>query len=88
VTVPGIRSTLIFAMLIICLWALLALDYPYAMTGGGPAGSSDLVSLLVSRTAFGADEAGYAAFMGLTVSALGCSVLAVLAFLLRRGWEL
>jgi raffinose/stachyose/melibiose transport system permease protein len=88
ITLPGIRPTLVFAMLIICLWSLLAFDYAYAMTAGGPAGSSDLVSLLVNRTAFGANEAGYAAFMGLTVSALGGVFLAVLALLRRKGWDL
>jgi raffinose/stachyose/melibiose transport system permease protein len=88
ITLPGIRPTLVFAMLIICLWSLLAYDYAYALTGGGPAASSDLMSLLVNRTAFGANEAGYAAFMGLTVSALGGVFLAVLSLLRRKGWDL
>ncbi|QAY64757.1 sugar ABC transporter permease [Xylanimonas allomyrinae] len=83
VTLPGIRPTLVFALTIISLWSLLAFDYAYALTGGGPAGASDLVSLLVNRTAFGANEAGYAAFMGLTMSALG-GVLLVIIGLLRR----
>jgi raffinose/stachyose/melibiose transport system permease protein len=83
VTLPGIRPTLAFALTIISLWSLLAFDYAYALTGGGPAGSSDLVSLLVNRTAFGANEAGYAAFMGLTMSALG-GVIVIIIGLLRR----
>jgi raffinose/stachyose/melibiose transport system permease protein len=83
VTLPGIRPTLAFALTIISLWSLLAFDYSYALTGGGPAGSSDLVSLLVNRTAFGANEAGYAAFMGLTMSALG-GVIVIIIGLLRR----
>jgi raffinose/stachyose/melibiose transport system permease protein len=71
ITLPGIRPTLTFAVMVIALWSLLAYDYAYALTGGGPAGSSDLVSLLVNRTAFQSLEAGYAAFIALAMSALG-----------------
>jgi raffinose/stachyose/melibiose transport system permease protein len=84
VTLPGIRPTLVFALTIIALWSLLTFDYAYALTAGGPAGSSDLVSLLVNRTAFGANEAGYAAFMGLTMSVLGALFLLVIGFLRRK----
>ena len=84
VTVPGIRPTLIFALTIISLWSLLTFDYAYALTAGGPAGSSDLVSLLVNRTAFGANEAGYAAFMGLAMSALGGVFLLIIGLLRRK----
>ena len=77
--------TLIFALTIVALWSLLTFDYAYALTGGGPAGSSDLVSLLVNRTAFGANEAGYAAFMGLTVSVLGAIFLIIIGILRRKG---
>ncbi|MFE4951084.1 carbohydrate ABC transporter permease [Leifsonia sp. NPDC056665] len=87
VTLPGIRPTLAFALTMISLWSLLAFDYAYALTGGGPAGSSDLVSLLVNRTAFGANEAGYAAFMGLTMSALGGILVIIIGLLRRKGDE-
>lgn len=87
VTLPGIRPTLVFALTIICLWSLLAFDYAYALTGGGPAGSSDLVSLLVNRTAFGSNEAGYAAFMGIVISALSAVFLVLIAVLRRHEDE-
>jgi raffinose/stachyose/melibiose transport system permease protein len=87
ITLPGIRPTLAFALTIISLWSLLAFDYAYALTGGGPAGSSDLVSLLVNRTAFGANEAGYAAFMGLTMSVLGGVIVIVIGLLRRKEDE-
>jgi raffinose/stachyose/melibiose transport system permease protein len=84
VTLPGIRPTLVFALTIISLWSLLTFDYAYALTAGGPAGSSDLVSLLVNRTAFGSNEAGYAAFMGLVMSALGAVFLIIIGILRRN----
>jgi len=85
VTLPGIRPTLVFALTIISLWSLLAFDYSYVLTGGGPAGSSDLVSLMVNRTAFASLEAGYAAFIALAMSLLGAVVLLIFRFV--RGNE-
>ena len=87
VTLPGIRPTMIFALTIICLWSLLAFDYAFALTGGGPAGSSNLVSLLVNQTAFSANQAGYAAFMGLVISILGGVFLTVITILRRNEEE-
>lgn len=83
VALPGIRPTLTFALTIISLWSLLAFDYAYVLTEGGPAGSSDLVSLLVNRTAFSNLEAGYAAFIALAMSALGAVFLLIFR-LIRR----
>ena len=77
VALPGIRPTLTFVLTIISLWSLLAFDYAYVLTGGGPAGASDLVSLLVNRTAFGNLEAGYAAFIALAMSLLGAVFLLI-----------
>jgi raffinose/stachyose/melibiose transport system permease protein len=87
VALPGIRPTLVFAIMIISLWSLLAFDYSYALTGGGPAGASDLVSLLVNRTAFSNLEAGYAAFIALVMSLLGAAFLVVFAVLNRKADE-
>lgn len=87
VALPGIRPTLMFAVMMISLWSLLAFDYAYALTGGGPAGSSDLVSLLVNRTAFGSLEAGYAAFIALAMSALGAAFLVIFAIIRRNEDE-
>lgn len=87
VALPGIRPTLMFAIMMISLWSLLAFDYAYALTGGGPAGSSDLVSLLVNRTAFGSLEAGYAAFMALAMATLGAAFLVVFAIIRRNEDE-
>jgi raffinose/stachyose/melibiose transport system permease protein len=84
IALPGIRPTLTFAIMIISLWSLLAFDYAYALTGGGPAGSSDLVSLLVNRTAFGSLEAGYAAFIALAMSLLGGTFLLIFTLIRRK----
>ncbi|MEV6866475.1 sugar ABC transporter permease [Streptosporangium subroseum] len=84
ITLPGIRATLMFAIMIISLGSLLAFDYSFALTAGGPAGSSDLVSLLVNRTAFTALEPGYASFMALVISLLGGVFLVIFHFIRRN----
>ena len=87
VALPGIRPTLMFALMIISLWSLLAFDYAYVLTGGGPAGASDLVALLVNRTAFGSLDAGYAAFIALAMSVLGGIFLLIFRFIRRNEEE-
>jgi raffinose/stachyose/melibiose transport system permease protein len=87
VALPGIRPTLTFALMIISLWSLLAFDYAYVLTAGGPAGASDLVSLLVNRTAFGSLQAGYAAFIALALSVLGGIFLVIFTFIRRNEDE-
>jgi raffinose/stachyose/melibiose transport system permease protein len=84
ITLPGIRPTLTFVLIIISLWSLLAFDYSYVLTGGGPAGSSDLVSLMVNRTAFQSQQAGYAAFIALAMSVLG-GIFLVIRWLISRN---
>jgi raffinose/stachyose/melibiose transport system permease protein len=88
VTLPGIRPTLVFLVLMTVIWSLKAFDYIYIITQGGPAGSSDVVSTVMYRDAFTNYQAGYAASLGLSMAFLTAVVLAVYALIRRRkGWE-
>jgi raffinose/stachyose/melibiose transport system permease protein len=88
ITLPGIRPTLVFLVLMTIIWSLKAFDYIYIMTNGGPAGSSDVVSTLMYRDAFTNYKAGYAASLGLSMAFLTAIVLAVYSVIRRRrGWE-
>ena len=49
VTIPGIRPTLIFMMLMTCIWSFLTFDYIWILTQGGPAGASEVLAVLVQR---------------------------------------
>ncbi len=88
VTLPGIRPTLVFVVLIIVIWSLVTFDYVYILTGGGPAGSTEVVSTLLYRTAFTRNEAGYAAAMALSMAFLSAFVVGGFALLRRKGWEI
>ncbi|HEY6582404.1 MAG TPA: sugar ABC transporter permease [Rubrobacter sp.] len=88
VTIPGIRATLVFVVLITIIGSLLVFDYIYIITQGGPAGASEVVGTLMYKEAFARFEAGYAAAMGLGLSFMSGLVILVFLYLRRRGWEI
>lgn len=88
VTLPGIRPTLVFTLLITVIFSFLAFDYVYQLTQGGPANASEMLSTWSYKAAFRRFEAGYAAAIGLTTSLI-CLIFGGLFVLLRRrGWEI
>ncbi|MGI9253375.1 MAG: carbohydrate ABC transporter permease, partial [Thermomicrobiales bacterium] len=68
ITLPGIRPTLVFMVLMTTIWSFLTFDYIWILTQGGPAGSSEVLAVLVFKEAFRNFNAGYAAAIGLTMS--------------------
>jgi len=87
VTLPGIRPTVVFVTLMTVIWSLKAFDYIYIMTHGGPAFSSDVVATRMYDEAFSNYSAGYAAALGLSMTAVTAVVLGAYQFLRRKGWE-
>ena len=87
VTLPGIRVTLLFVVLITIVGSLNVFDYVYILTQGGPAGSTEVPVTLLYKSAFQKFEAGYAAAIGTTMSFLSGLVLIGYLLLQRLGWE-
>lgn len=88
VTLPGIRPTLVFMLLMTSIWSFLTFDYIWILTEGGPAGSSEVLSVLVQKNAFLRFEAGYASAIGVTMSVFVGVVIGIFLLLRRRGWEI
>jgi raffinose/stachyose/melibiose transport system permease protein len=88
VTLPGIRPTLVFMILMTSIWSFLTFDYIWILTQGGPAGASEVLSVLVVKNAFQRFEAGYAAAIGLTMSFFVGIVISIFLVLRKRGWEI
>jgi raffinose/stachyose/melibiose transport system permease protein len=88
VTLPGIRPTFIFMILMTTIWSFLTFDYIWILTQGGPAGASEVLAVLVFKEAFRNFNAGYAAAIGLTMSFFVGCVIVVFQILRRRGWEI
>ena len=88
VTIPGIRPVLVFMVLMTSIWSFLTFDFIWITTQGGPAGASEVLSILVFKNAFQNFEAGYAAAIGMTMSVFVGAVISVFVVLRRRGWEI
>jgi raffinose/stachyose/melibiose transport system permease protein len=88
ITIPGIRPTLAFMLMMVSIWSFLAFEYIWILTQGGPAGSSEMLAVLVYKQAFNRFEAGYAAAIGLSMSFFAGLVIGGFALLRRQGWEI
>ncbi len=60
VSVPGIRSTIAFVLIMTIMWSFLTFDYVYVMTNGGPANSTEILATYIYKNAFIKYRAGYA----------------------------
>jgi raffinose/stachyose/melibiose transport system permease protein len=88
VTIPGIRPTLVFMLMMVAIWSFLVFDYVWLFTQGGPAGSSEVLGTYLYKQAFNRFEAGYASAIGLTISLLAGMIMGVVVILRRRGVEI
>ncbi len=87
VTLPGMRPTLVFTLLITVIFSFLVFDYVYILTRGGPAHASEVLSTMAYKAAFSRFEAGYAAAIGLMASFVCLLMGLILVGLRRKGWD-
>jgi multiple sugar transport system permease protein len=73
ITLPGLRSTLVFAATTTVIFTLRSFEQPYIMTGGGPLNSTNLLVFYLYEQAFAQFDFGYAAAItiGLLLVTLG-----------------
>lgn len=60
VTVPAIKRTIAFVLIMTVMWSFLTFDYVYVMTNGGPANSTEILATWIYKNAFTKYRAGYA----------------------------
>ncbi len=88
VTLPGIRATVFFMLMMVMIWSFLVFEYVWLLTQGGPGGASEVLGVVIFVNAFRKFDAGYAAAQGLTISVFACMIVLLFIFLRRRGWEI
>lgn len=88
VTLPGIRPTVFFMLMMTGIGSFLVFDYVWILTQGGPAGSSEMLATHLYKEAFQRFEAGYGAAIGITMSALAGIMAGIFVLLRRRGWDI
>ncbi len=60
VSIPGIRQTIAFVLIMTVMWSFLTFDYVYIMTNGGPANATEIMATYIYKNAFVKYRAGYA----------------------------
>ena len=88
ITLPGIRPTLMFLLLMVSIWTFMVFDYVWILTKGGPAGSSEVLNTLVMKNAFIRFEAGYATAIGIILSLISSVFIIIFVHLRRKGWSI
>ncbi|BBY53170.1 sugar ABC transporter permease [Mycobacterium koreense] len=90
VTLPMLRPTMFFVLVTGVVSAAQVFDTVYALTGGGPAGRTDLVAHRIYAEAFGAAAIGRAAVMSvvLFVILVGVTLVQHLYFRRRISYDL
>jgi len=61
ITLPGLRSTLVFATITTAIFTLRSFEQVYIITNGGPLNSTNLLVYYIYEEAFGLFDFGYAA---------------------------
>ncbi|GBE64938.1 sugar ABC transporter permease [Mycobacterium sp. MFM001] len=90
ITLPMLRPTMFFVLVTGIVSAAQVFDTVYALTGGGPAGRTDLVAHRIYVEAFGAAAIGRAAVMAVVLFAIlvGVTVVQHLYFRRRISYDL
>jgi multiple sugar transport system permease protein len=84
VTLPLLRRVLLIALLFRTLDALRAFDLMFVLTGGGPAGTTETLTVYAYRSLFQTLQLGFGAAIGVVIFALVMAVAAGYLRALRR----
>jgi raffinose/stachyose/melibiose transport system permease protein len=87
VTLPGIRPTVFFMLVMSVIWSFLVFNWVFIMTGGGPGDSTQVVASLLYQDAFQDQQVGYAAAMAIVLGILASVVSGGYVLARRLGWE-
>jgi raffinose/stachyose/melibiose transport system permease protein len=87
ITLPGIRPTVVFMLIMTAIWSFRAFDYVWLLTQGGPAGASEILTTLLYKEAFSKYHAGYASAQGIMILFFSGAIIAAFIYVRRRGWD-
>ena len=83
ITLPGLRSTLVFTTITTAIFTLRSFEQVYIITGGGPLNSTNLLVYYIYDQAFAQFDFGYAAAAATVLLA----VALLLVYLQLRTWN-
>ena len=77
ITMPHVKNVSVVTVLLLLVTNLNSFTIPYIMTGGGPAGATETLGILVYREAFGSFRFGTAAALGVLMLATAALIVLV-----------
>ncbi|MGV2831459.1 carbohydrate ABC transporter permease [Myxosarcina sp. GI1(2024)] len=83
ITIPGLKPTLIFAILTTTIFTLRSFEQVYIITGGGPLNSTNILVYYIYEQAFARFEFGYAA----AAATILLAIAFVLVYFYLRVWN-
>jgi multiple sugar transport system permease protein len=83
ITIPGLRPSIVLAVVTTAIFSLRSFEQVYAVTGGGPLNSTNLLVYYVYDRAFARLDFGYAA----AATSLMLLVTIILAYYQLRFWQ-
>ncbi|MGD2183739.1 carbohydrate ABC transporter permease [Lusitaniella coriacea] len=83
ITLPGLRPTLIFAMVTTAIFTLRSFEQIYVITGGGPLNSTNILVYYIYEQAFALFDFGYAA----AAATILLAIALLLVYLQLRTWK-
>ncbi len=70
ITLPQLKNTTIVLVVLRTIWTATYYDLIYMVTGGGPAGSTTHLPILIYQASFGSYQVGYAASISMVLGVL------------------
>ncbi|MEM8832223.1 MAG: sugar ABC transporter permease [Cyanobacteria bacterium P01_G01_bin.19] len=83
ITLPGLKPTLVFALLTTAIFTLRSFEQVYVITGGGPLNSTNLLVYYIYEQAFSRFEFGYAA----AAATILLAIAFILVYFYLRVWN-
>lgn len=90
VTLPNLRGTIMFLLIVQSMWSIKVFDTIFVLTGGsgGPAEATTTINFLAYLTTFSYLDRGYGAAMSITIMGIVIAIAAFWVLLLgRKGKE-
>ena len=83
VTMPQLHSTTVVLVVLRTIWTATYYDLIYMVTGGGPAGATTTLPILIYQASFGSYRIGYAAALSMILGAL--MLVCVIFYIKKSG---
>jgi raffinose/stachyose/melibiose transport system permease protein len=85
ISLPSIRRTIAFMMIMTVMWSFLTFDYVYVMTNGGPGNATEILATWIYKNAFVKYNAGYANALCVVQSAICLVFYFLQRYVMRKG---